>query len=233
MTTGLKELQDQRKLDLGYELREVAVADSIPADRLLGADVIAAAEKNFTIQKKEGQNAYTITRSQRVPVIRGRWTEDPLHAEEQRDIAGRLGITPGLKQYELKEAFSVPAPGQGARYDVLAMGMRSLIGVLSYLSEGIEVPEPHVKEGLVQVTLDEQGKPFDWTLVTGDLLRVHSSPDRPANVSLAVQYRGYWFYIEDNDLKSKATIMLLLQLFALQAGSGQSSAPVLTLPLGN
>ena len=74
---------------------------------------------------------------------------------------------------------------------------------------------------------------FDWKDVTGDLWMVRSQKDAPEHAAVAVQYRGYWFYIQENDLESKNTFILLSQLFSLQSGNTHSAAPLLTLPIGN
>ena len=106
------------------------------------------------------------------------------------------------------------------------------MGTLFYLSQVVEVPAQHRKKGLVTTTSDAAGQPFDWTLVTGNLLRVRSQRGRPADAAVTVRHRGRWFYIDDTDLDSKSTFALLGQLFALQAGGVESVAPVLTLPVG-
>jgi len=84
----------------------------------------------------------------------------------------------------------------------------------------------------VTVTKDEQDNRFDWRQVTGELMHIHWSEQRPKNAYVTVSYRGRWFYIDDSDLTSKSTFSLLMQLFALQAGEIKSTAPVLTLPVG-
>ena len=114
----------------------------------------------------------------------------------------------------------------------LAVFPRSLMGVLFYLSQAVEPPVRDVERGLVTVTRDAAGEAFDWQRVTGDLLRVRSTSQRPPNAFVSVPYRGAWFYIADDDLESKSTFGLLAQLFSLQAGDSRSLAPVLTLPLG-
>ena len=58
------------------------------------------------------------------------------------------------------------------------------------------------------------------------------SPFPPLNAYVSIRYRNHWFYIEDNDLNSKSTFSLLVQLYDLQSGDAKGSAPVLTLPIG-
>ncbi len=123
-----------------------------------------------------------------------------------------------------------PDDGQAARS--LLAAQRSLLGALFYLSHAIAVPAVHVEAGLVTVTRDEHGRPFDWGQVTGDLLHVRSGPGRPHGAAVAVPYRGHWFYIDDADLSSKSTFALLVELFSLQSAPADGDAPVLTLPIG-
>jgi hypothetical protein len=67
------------------------------------------------------------------------------------------------------------------------------------------------------------GQPFDWTEMTGDLLRVFVSKKKPAHAAVAVPFRGYWYSIHQNDLNSLSTFLFLLQLFNIetQAGGGR------------
>jgi len=53
---------------------------------------------------------------------------------------------------------------------------------------------------------------------------------RPHHAAVAVQHRGYWFYVDETDLDSKSTFNLLLELFNLEirAGGG-AQIPLLTI----
>ena len=109
---------------------------------------------------------------------------------------------------------------------------RSLLGVLYFLAQSVEPPPPHAQAGLLTVTEDDQGRPFDWARVTRKVMTIHSQEDRPPRAYLAVQHRGWWFYIADDDQSSKSTFTLLNFLFSLQAATGKGESPVLTLPVG-
>ena len=112
------------------------------------------------------------------------------------------------------------------------MRCRSLLGVLYFLSKAVEPPAEHVKAGLVTVTMGDDGNPFNWSKVTGKVLAIHSQEGRPQKAYVAVQHRGWWFYIADDDQSSKATFSLLNILYSLQQATGQGKSPVLTLPIG-
>jgi hypothetical protein len=115
---------------------------------------------------------------------------------------------------------------------VLQLEPRSLMGAMFYLSHAICVPAEHLGSGLVVLTEDEIGSPFNWSELTGDLLCVNTSKQKPDCAAVTVKYRGHWFYIDDRDHSSKATFALLMQLFELRAGGGAGAGPVLTLPVG-
>ena len=100
---------------------------------------------------------------------------------------------------------------------------RSISGLLYYLSHNVEAPADHRHE-LVTVTRADDGGRFDWNdTPAGRVFKIHTSGERPGN--------AYWFYIEDTDLESKSTFMLLRQLFDLQAGQTSPQVPALTIPV--
>ncbi len=102
--------------------------------------------------------------------------------------------------------------------------------MMFYLSHGIVVPQSHVDWGLITRTSCQNGEEFDWREMNGDLLQVKVSKLRPFRAAVSVFYRGHWLYIEDNDLNSKATFNLLIELFNLEirAGGG-SQIPLLSI----
>jgi hypothetical protein len=113
--------------------------------------------------------------------------------------------------------------------DVVLTG-RSFLGVMTFLAQHVDVPQEHVREGLVRITKGEDGKPFDWHTLSGHIFRVRNSRSKPKRAYLAVQHRDYWFWIDDTDVEAKSTYTLLTQLFSLQAASDKIRAPVLTIP---
>ena len=110
---------------------------------------------------------------------------------------------------------------------------RSLLGIMFYLSQGVDVPARDILKGRVTVTRDSDGKVFDWGTVTENLLSIRSQDELDfETASIRVWYRGTWFYIDDSDLHSKSTFTLLSQIFSWRAGKVPSNAPLLTLPIG-
>lgn len=119
-----------------------------------------------------------------------------------------------------------------ARNEVMIQ-TRSPIGLLYFLSQGVNVPFSDEIEGLIPVTTDEYGNGFDWNEVLEGIIYIRSACPIPADVchhrKIRVRYRGCDFYIDDRDLESKATFSMVSQLMALQ--SGCVVIPALTLPI--
>ena len=103
--------------------------------------------------------------------------------------------------------------------------------VLFYVSQAVEAPSEHRERNLITITRGADGTPFDWGRLHRGRIKIRSSKEEPKDAFIAVQYRGFWFYLEDSDLDSKSTFLLLEILGDLQAGTTPSAAPVLTLPV--
>lgn len=229
VSAALRNLQRDRRLEIGYELRRQEHSGPLAVEWVAPADLIAAVRDGLVFRLSADRRAYTLTGPERVVVWRV--PPDASDASETREIVELLGLTPHRSSYDIAEigGFRPTAPA-GERTHI-EVSTRSLLGTMFYLSQAVEVPEVHRKRGLVTTTVDVGGEPFDWSCVIGDLLQVHSQATPPVGAAVAVHYRGHWFYIDDADLSSKTTFALLGQLFALQAGSEAGFAPVLTLPL--
>ncbi len=102
---------------------------------------------------------------------------------------------------------------------------RSTFDLIEIFSAAIEVPQEHALKGL---TINSP--PMGWP---GRGIRIISSTKKPENRSLAVKYRGYWFYIDETDQRTKAFFRALRAYWSVSiaAAADQKAAPVLTLPV--
>jgi hypothetical protein len=115
--------------------------------------------------------------------------------------------------------------------ETISIESRSLMSIMFYLSHNVDAPQEHEQAGLVRVTKNGNNT-FEWSQTpAGKIFRIRQSDWRPRNGFLAVPYLDHWYYIEPSDLETKATFMLLTQLFRLQAGASKFPAPVLTVPV--
>lgn len=127
----------------------------------------------------------------------------------------------------------MPFHGRERHGDEVYVDTRSLLSLLYFLSQGVNVPERDEESGRVTVTFDDDGNYFDWNEVLDGVMTINSVPidkkDTPVPCGTCVCYRGAYFYIDDRDLSSKATFSLLSQLMALQGSCPM--LPALTISL--
>lgn len=125
-------------------------------------------------------------------------------------------------------------PDLNDKLEVL-VATRSILGMMVFLSHGVEVPQDEIKKGIVTQNRYPDGRVFDWNKVMNKLIKIHCSDERPMNSAFVkVFYRGHWFFISDSDLDAKVTFTILTQLIAIAGGqnSGQNNAPIFTIPVG-
>jgi len=109
---------------------------------------------------------------------------------------------------------------------------RSILSCMYYLSSAIDVPQEDIDKKKVATTKSFSGEVFDWGEIIGELITVHSSSRAPKECYVSVKYKDHWFYIDECDILSKRTFLLLLQLYNLQAQENKTLSPILALPLG-
>lgn len=234
VTALLEDLRGSSLADTDYQTRFGTFGGAIPVSRIDGAAMIDASRAGLEFAGvPDRKDLVRLTGSQRRLVLRLSPQSD--HDPRVRRIRELLHLKSGVRVFDVvaleNSRFDPLRPDQPLAE--IAVDTRSLMGVLYYLSNGVEAPEKHIAAGIVTRTTRDSGASFDWKELLGDLLTVHSSRDRPKNAAIAVEYRGYWFYVADDDQTTKTTFMLLSELFALQAGEVSQDKPVLTLSVGN
>lgn len=158
--------------------------------------------------------------------LRLQFLDKPETAADIGRLKQVLDLDPDLDEYRLT---TNPTFREA---DEIAIFPRSLMATMNYLSQAVEPPQRDLDAGRVTVTRSLGGSAFDWSDMTGGLFRVLSSASEPGNAFVRVNYRDAWFYIDDSDLDSKSTFLLLDTLFQMQAGGAQGQVPLLTLPVG-
>ncbi len=171
-------------------------------------------QMSLYIDRRDGQ-AYLAVNS------RGR------ESRAYKELVDLLDLSPGRAHYLLTTG-AASADGKS-----IGLELRSLIGIMSFVSQAVDAPAGDALAGLVTTTTSKDGTAFDWGAVSDSLVAISSQPGQPKSAAVAVQYRGSWFYIDDSDLDSKSSFSLLGQLFALRVGKGSGPTPTLTLPIGN
>ena len=112
----------------------------------------------------------------------------------------------------------------------LAVQTRSVADIIHSVAASIEVPGEHVKEGLVET----RSVPPEASGTLVPIMRIHSSRSTPRQANVAVQHRGWWYYVDDTDWASKRAFLQIQMLFFTrlsEATRGAQGTPLLTIPV--
>jgi hypothetical protein len=231
----LQAAQDREVATVRAENRTTEVGGPLPAEAITAAAAVEAAKNGLEYQPRGDGKSWVLVRKERQLVVAVNPGAET--SPEMLELAGLLNLVPGQRRYDIVVVFGGPDP---LRYPVapstdLRVVPRSTSQVLFYLANGVEVPAEHLRCGLVRPAVDAEGRVFDGRELTRGLFEVHVCKGHkpPATAYVAVKYRDYWYYIDDRDQASKATLVLMLQVSRLNFGRQRSGAgPLLTLPAG-
>lgn len=173
------------------------------------------------LEKRDGIT-FATDRSGLALTFRQREVDSP----EAQEIVEALGLASDTRRFVL----TTLAQGGGDR-PLVFVETRSLMGSLFYLSQAVQPPQEHVEKGWVTVTRNADDSIFAWQTLMDGLFDVRAHPETGSDAFLTVRYLGHTFGIDQRDLDTKATFVLLNQLFALRAGPPGAGGPVLTLPV--
>jgi hypothetical protein len=235
LTELLQHEQDSELLSIRTEARELEVGGPVPAGSITAAAVVDAAKSGMEYRPQGDGRTWKLIRKENKLLVRV--NEPAIGSPELDEVIHLLNLKPGQLTYDVVVApGNVPDPLHYPRPPSaeLRITPRSTSQVYFYLSNGVEVPDEHVACGVVRWTSDAEGKPMDPRELTRGIFEVHAckSHKPPATAYVAVQSRGYWYYIDDRDQASKSTLLLLHQVSRLDFRNQKSSGPVLTLPVG-
>lgn len=132
-----------------------------------------------------------------------------------------LGLKPGAREIQISYGLLPKTDTE------LSMLTRSLLHIMIQLAIWVDVPPAHVEEGR---TIAAAVDPSVTDGQDAKLLDVHWSEGKPDQAFVAVQYRGYWYWIDDRDFASKRTFAFLMILFSLMETGGREGLPLVTIP---
>jgi hypothetical protein len=100
-----------------------------------------------------------------------------------------------------------------------------MMEIMLHLGFGIDLPAEDVASGRVLAGKRQAGEAEGERLV-----HIKSGAEAPADTYATVEYKGNWYWIDENDVESKRSFTFLMILFSL-AETGQGvAAPVVTVP---
>lgn len=224
--------QNEAWVSVRMEDRTNEMSDPLPDAAVNGAAVTQAAKDGFEFRRKGADQWVLVKREKRMVL---EVTPAGRKRPELAELTGLLHLVADNDRYELVVASGVPDPARNRPAPTTAFRLtpRSTAQALFYLANGVEVPAEHASSGLVRPG-PEGTSPVE---VTRDVFRVRSCPGHPhkppASAYCSVWYRDHWFYIDDRDLETKSTLLLMLQLRRLDfQRQFVGNVPALTLPVG-
>jgi hypothetical protein len=229
---ALQRLQDRTLITLYAEDREEVVSSKLNPEENNAKNAIDSVQNGMEL--KATSEGVALIRRIKKPVMRvGQIASDDA---DWAVFCNAFKLNPTLRTFDLTsedlDPYLKDMPQTGL--ETLDLETRSLLQVLFFVSQGVDVPQAHSQCGIAPLTNGYNGEPFDWQQVMGGLFRVHSvkSKKPPECAHVAIQYKDHWFYIDQRDRESKSTFALLLEVSRLELKSTKTQAPLLTLPLG-
>jgi hypothetical protein len=226
-------LRNEGLINFGYGFKSMPTSPAVPEISSRGiAEAQAAFGGEFVAVENDQFMLYTFKKILFMHFSPG--SDDASDAQRLREL---LDLDPSVYSFaivdasmsnvEKKRLFGLSGVSAGIDPDVvwdeLGLSNRSMMEILFFASTGVDVPDKHVEAGIVDEP--EHGIP-------SERFTVLSSKSMPRNAAVRVPYRGYWFYIAEDDLESERTFLLLNALFAVTGGRVTGANPILTIPVG-
>jgi hypothetical protein len=232
---ALQTLQNRSLIVFGQEERIEPVGGPLPAERVDAGAILEAAKSGYEYRRDNGGATWTLVKKTQQPVMHVH--PAAVASPEMREFARVFRLKPGRTKYEIKSESLTPFPDTfpAEGIETLDLETRSLLQVLFFVAQGVEIPPAHRAAGIIRVTADQGGAEFDWQRVLQGLMKVKwaSGDEPPRNAYVAIPYKGHWFYVDETDHDSKGTFSFLLSVSRMELTSRTPVAgPVLTLPVG-
>ncbi len=140
-------------------------------------------------------------------------------ADDSMKLSQMLHLSKPYTKYILSDRVLDSAPE-----NVLEIRNRSFLGMLYYLSKGVDLTD---KQYASESDVNATG--FDWREVTKGIIEVHATNVQPTDNDIKVFYKNSWYSIDASDEDSKSTMVLINLIFSLQAGEIKGMEPLLTI----
>ncbi len=113
---------------------------------------------------------------------------------------------------------SVPQHG-----NEIVLQTKSMMEILADIGAGATIPQEHLQQGRAQInSVVFEDDPAG--------IVIHSSKKQPRDAFTAVQFRDYWFWIDDRDYTSKIRFSIIGMMLSLAETGAVRSIPIVTVP---
>ncbi len=224
----MRDLQKQGLIEISFEEETIGLSGPIHADRVNLSEILKANENDRRLDYDAVTNSYRLIRVDRHLILRV--SREAKQQPALQQLIRDLRLDPAASVYRLRHApgSRIKASENPNTTKDLMLSTRSVLATMAYLSQGVSVPTRHVDSGVVAGGIDW---PESENTIQ-DLLQIRVQSEKPWQASLAVPFKGYWFYIRNNDISSRRTLGVMNSMVRLkiQATTSQNK-PVLTLPV--
>ncbi len=126
----------------------------------------------------------------------------------------KLNLSPDLNRFPIRYGPFQRDPEE------IYLQTHSLLEIFLALSNNIEIPTEHFNKGMTYASKIAENNVR---------MKILSSKEKPDNAFVAIQNRGYWFYIDDSDWDSKTTFGIVQVLLNLSKDSDPSKGPLISI----
>ena len=123
--------------------------------------------------------------------------------------------------------YQVRYGGWSGKADEIAIVTRSMLQVMLELGILAQVPETDIAGGKAT---PGTGSIPSLTAERAPLLNISSGAAPPPEAYVSIQYKGRWFWIGDDDIRSKSIFTSVMLLFSISDVGVRSAPPVVTVP---
>ena len=141
---------------------------------------------------------------------------DPDFGDELERFRAILELDPELTEFRI-------VSGRSPERDEIAILTASLWDTLTNIAWQLPAPPEHISAGRTGTTFTS-AKPNYETPID-----IQFSKKRPDDAYASVYTHGYWFYIDQNDLKSKRVFTFLELMMNLTETNVAAQAPLMTI----
>ena len=138
-------------------------------------------------------------------------------AQETRQL---LGIDPSAREFEVVYGYG------RLGHNRVALLTRPILAMLVEVGSQIEVSDQDVRAGRTLETVHSA------ILGMRPIIAIHSGPAQPGASFVSLNYRGRWFWVNDDDFQSKASLTVLQLLHSIAESGHAPQAPLITIPVG-
>lgn len=227
------QLRREGLIDFAYGVKSTQVASKIPLEKLNTRAIPQGLAYGLQFMTRDDPNMLEPLKLFKPLFLRfSKQSDDDSRAKRIRELLNldstkySFGIvdtaTSGVEQRLTESGQLAQAFNPETQYAEIVLNNRSVIEVLYFASGYVQVPEADVNNNYVRLSSDRSDT--DW-------LDIRTSKSEPSAAWLKVRYRGAWFYIAADDLKSRTSFTLLDAIFASVVGNIPGSKPLLTLPV--